>query len=189
MTAPAGLDPERWLERHGRYLFRFALATLRDERLAEDAVQDCLLAALKAQEGYTGSASERTWLTGILKHKVIDIIRRQSREQPSEDIEVEAELARDIDDAFDDTGHWSYTLADWGDPVRAFESKRFWEVLEYCLKHMPARLARLFMLREVNGMETENLCKELSITPTNLWTMLYRSRMSLKRCLEKRWAV
>ena len=190
MTDADRLEPEHWLERHGRYLFRYALATLREERLAEDAVQDCLLAALEAQRSYSGKSSERTWLTGILKHKIVDTLRRHSRETPVEDIEGEAaaDAHPDVEDMFDETGHWAHRLADWGDPVAAFEQKRFWQILEYCLTLMPARLAQLFMLREVAGSDTESICQEMAITPTNLWTMLYRSRMSLRQCLDRHWA-
>ncbi|NWG86934.1 MAG: sigma-70 family RNA polymerase sigma factor [Hydrogenophilaceae bacterium] len=187
MSTGHQLEPGLWLERYGTYLFRYALATLRDERLAEDAVQDCLLAAWQAQSTYSGQASERTWLTGILKHKIVDIVRKDSREKPLEKIEPDNPYG-EFEAGFDETGHWANLLAEWGDPAAAFENKFFWQVLEACLSAMPRRLAQLFMLREVVGADSEKVCQELEITPTNLWTMLYRSRMSLRRCLEQNWA-
>ena len=187
MSRTQQLEPELWLDRYGTYLFRYALASLRDERLAEDAVQDCLLAAWQAQAGYSGQANERTWLTGILKHKIVDIVRRDSRERPVESLDI-SEPYGEFEASFDETGHWADVLAEWGDPAKAFEHKLFWQVLEACLSAMPRRLAQLFMMREVVGADSEKVCQEMEITPTNLWTMLYRSRMSLRRCLEQNWA-
>ena len=187
MSEKNKLEPALWLERYGTYLFRYALNTLRDERLAEDAVQDCLLAALQAQAGYSGQASERTWLTGILKHKIVDIVRRDSREKPLEAVDMDNPYG-EFEAAFDETGHWGHSLAEWGNPETALENRRFWQAFEECLAAMPRRLAQLFMLREVVGADSEKVCQEMEITPTNLWTMLYRGRMSLRRCLERNWA-
>lgn len=187
MSSTHNLEPDLWLERYGTYLFRYALNTLRDERLAEDAVQDCLVAALQAQAGYSGQANERTWLTGILKHKIVDIVRKDSREKPMDNVDMENPYG-EFDAAFDGSGHWGHPLTEWGNPEASLENRRFWQVFEACLAAMPRRLAQLFMLREVVGAETEKVCKEMDITPTNLWTMLYRSRMSLRRCLEQNWA-
>src|SRR5688500_10622854 len=75
-------DPERWLDDHGDYLFKYAVFRLRDDIVAEDAVQETFLAALKAYENFEGRGSERTWLVGILKHKIIDHFRRVGREAP-----------------------------------------------------------------------------------------------------------
>lgn len=186
--ATRDFDPQTWLTRHGDYLFRFALGMLRDPRLAEDAVQDCLLAALEAQDRYSGEASERTWLTGILKHKVVDILRRCVREAPSERIEDEADVRSGQDHCFDQSGHWAAPLSDWGDPERALENRRLHKLLRDCLAAMPPRLAQIFMLREVIGRDSYEICQEMEISPTNLWTMLYRGRMNLRQCIERFWA-
>ena len=182
-----GLDPDAWLDRHGSYLFRYAMVVLRDKQLAEDAVQECLLAALQAHASYSGAASERTWLTGILKHKVVDIVRRDCRETAQEGLGEAEDPYGEFGACFDASGHWSARLTDWGRPEQSLEQKQFWKILQYCLDNMPRRLAQLFMLREVVGTESEAICQEMDITPTNLWTMLYRSRMSLRVCLEKTW--
>ncbi len=186
-TPSTTLDPERWVERYGNYLFRYAMSFLREEKLAEDAVQECLLAGLEALAKYTGSASEKTWLTGILKHKIVDSIRQQSREKPMEDLENLADTLADEDDLFDETAHWSHPIVSLDDPANALDNKRFWEALDKCITALPPKLARLFMLRELGDMDSENICQELQITATNLWTMLYRCRMSLRQCLEVKW--
>lgn len=180
-------DPERWIERYGNYLFRYAMTFLREEKLAEDAVQECLLAGLEALTKYSGGASEKTWLTGILKHKIVDNIRQQSREKPMEDMENFADTLVDEGELFDDTAHWKHPIVSLDDPSSALDNKRFWEALDKCITALPPKLARLFMLRELGGMDSENICQEMQITTTNLWTMLYRCRMSLRQCLEIKW--
>ncbi|MCU0841244.1 MAG: sigma-70 family RNA polymerase sigma factor [Thiobacillaceae bacterium] len=182
-----GLDPHAWLDRHGGYLFRYAMAVLRDRQLAEDAVQECLLAALQARTGFSGQSSERTWLTGILKHKIVDIVRRDSRESSTEGLGDAEDPYGEFNACFDATGHWAARLTEWGDPERHLESKQFWRALQFCLDNMPRRLAQLFMLREVVGTDSAAICQEMGISPTNLWTQLYRGRMSLRLCLEKHW--
>lgn len=185
-TMPEHLSPERWLEEHGAALYRYALTHLRDEHKAEEAVQETLLAALQARDRFSGGASVRTWLIGILKHKIIDDFRRAAREVALDEPDDVAEEAAE-DDNFAPDGHWSTRLADWGDPVRALESSQFLAILQRCLDALPPRLARLFWLREVMEEGAENICKELAITPTNLWTMLHRSRLGLRRCLDRNW--
>ena len=182
MSAPG----DQGLQQYRSYLLRYALLQLRDPALAEDVVQETLLAALEGRAGFSGKSSHKTWLTGILKHKIIDAIRRKSREQPltSGDGESDADA---IDALFKQDGHWQQFPASWGNPERALEDKGFWEVFERCSQRMPARTARVFMMREVMELTTEEICKALDITPTNLWVMLHRARLSLRECLEINW--
>ena len=183
---PEQHSPERWLDEHGAALYKYALVHTRDEHRAEEAVQETLLAALQARDRFTGSASVRTWLIGILKHKIMDMFRRDAREVALDEPDEVAEEAA-LEDSFAPDGHWSARLADWGDPVKALESSQFMSILQRCLDALPPRLARLFWLREVMEENTENICKELTITPTNLWTMLHRSRLGLRQCLDRNW--
>jgi RNA polymerase sigma-70 factor (ECF subfamily) len=182
------LDPAA-IEPHRSYLMRFALLQLRDQTAAEDLVQETLLAAVEGSAKFSGKSSVKTWLTGILKHKIVDHLRRRAREQP---------LSRDGDDAdrseadtldalFAEDGHWRNFPRDWGDPHRSLENKKFWEVFEMCSRLMPARTARVFVMREVMELTTEEICKELGITATNCWVMLHRARLSLRECLELKW--
>lgn len=182
MSAPGDQD----LQQYRSYLLRYALLQLRDPDLAEDVVQETLLAALEGRARFSGKSSHKTWLTGILKHKIIDVIRRKSREQPlaagDDDAETDA-----IDALFEPDGHWRQFPANWGNPEKSLEDRKFWEVFELCSRLMPARTARVFMMREVMELTTEEICKELAITPTNLWVMLHRARLSLRECLETKW--
>jgi RNA polymerase sigma-70 factor, ECF subfamily len=174
---------------HGDYLFRFAMVKLRDEHMAEDAVQETLLAALQGQKSFAGDAAERTWLVGILKHKIVDLIRKKVREPTLLNVDEPMEFGQDEDTEamFDETSHWVSPSQDWASPDGALEQKRFWEVLTECLKRLPPQLAMLYSLREISGMETEEICKDLNISSTNSWVMLHRARLGLKQCFELRW--
>jgi len=183
MRAPD--DFRAQLEALRPYLLRYANLQLRDAASAEDAVQEALLAALAGQASFAGRANLRTWLTGILKHKIVDAIRRQARE-PVVSAEADEELA-DFDDLFTERGHWNERPAAWGDPDGALEQAQFFRALETCLERLPSRTARVFMLREHLGLETGEICKELDITPTHCWVLLYRARMTLRECLQQTW--
>ena len=165
------------------YLLRFASLQLRDRDAAEDAVQETLLAALAGERGFAGRSNLRTWLTGILKHKIVDHVRRSSREQTVADADDEG----DFNALFDERGHWRDPPQEWKDPEGALEDARFRAVLEECLRALPERTAQAFMMREHLGLETPELCKELGVTPTHSWVLLYRARMALRLCLEKNW--
>ena len=166
-------------------LLRFAVLQLRDEQAAEDVVQDTLLAALQGRERFAGRAQLKTWLVAILKNKIVDRIRQRCREAPLP--EAGDSEAEEFDALFGDDGHWREVPADWGDPARAFEQGRFYDVLELCMQALPENLARVFLMREVLEMETDEICKELAITPSNCWVVLYRARMRLRECLQLRW--
>jgi RNA polymerase sigma-70 factor, ECF subfamily len=164
------------------YLLRYASLQLRDRHAAEDVVQETLLAALAGEAGFGGRSNLRTWLTGILKHKIVDAIRRMSRESPPAEAGAE-----EFDPLFDETGHWRDRPAAWPDPDASLEQKQFFAKLEECLAQLPAKTAQAFMMREHLGLDTSEICKELAITATHCWVLLYRARMALRLCLEKTW--
>jgi RNA polymerase sigma-70 factor (ECF subfamily) len=183
-AAAAGVPALHNLEQYLPYLYRFALGQLRDPDLAQDAVQETLLAALKGGGSYQGRSAVRSWLTAILKHKVVDIQRARSREVPLEPDE-RADDAED--DAFQADGHWLHAPTDWGDPDKALEQRQFWATFESCLAGLPERAARAFTLREIHGESIEAICAALEITPSNCWVMLHRARARLRGCLDRRW--
>jgi len=176
-------DPGRWLELHGDAMYAWALLRVRVPALAEDMVQETLLAALGAVGGFRGQSSERTWLIGILKHKVLDHLRRSGREQPlGEHLD---EDTGHIAGWFDETGHWSQPPGNWAEPERVLEQEQFWAALSACLERLPERLRTLYALRELDGLETDELMDMLGISSrNNLWVMLSRARLQLRECLE-----
>jgi RNA polymerase sigma-70 factor (ECF subfamily) len=165
------------------YLVRYAFLHLRDREAAQDVVQEALVAALAGESSYAGRSNLRTWATGILKHKIIDAIRRVSRERPLEG----EEDAGDFDALFDERDHWREHPDAWPSPDAALQEKQFLAALERCLEGLPPRTARAFLLREHMGLDTAEICKELGVTSTHCWVLLYRARMALRECLEKSW--
>lgn len=180
-------NPENWVELHGDYLYRFALSRLRDPKAAEDVIQETFLSAIQSLDRFEGRSSERTWLAAILKHKILDHFRRTGREAGVGNRDDPQDRDADL---FGEDGHWKSNVnypAEWGDPSRTLDQSRFWEALGRCLGELPTRTARAYTLREIDGKETDAICKELNITATNLWVMLHRARMQLRECLELHW--
>lgn len=177
--------PGDWLAQHGDALFRYAFQRLRDRAQAEDLVQETLLAALQARHGFGGRSTERTWLVGILKHKLIDFLRKNAHEQPFGELaENDTEMA---DTLFDAGGRWKIPPSDWGSPADTLEQKQFWKVFADCLAGLPARQAQVFALCEFDGLDSAEVCKAFGVTATNVWVMLHRARLGLRQCLETRW--
>jgi RNA polymerase sigma-70 factor, ECF subfamily len=166
------------------YLLRYASLQLRDPHAAEDAVQEALVAALAGEAGFGGRSNLRTWLTGILKHKIIDAIRRSGSDTARETAVGSSE---ELEALFDERGHWREFAPAWQDPDGSLEQKQFFGVLEECLARLPAKTSQAFMMREHLGMDTDEICKELKITATHCWVLLYRARMALKLCLDANW--
>ena len=162
------------------YLVRYASLQLRDSHAAEDAVQETLVAALAGEASFAGRSNLRTWLTAILKHKIVDAVRRMSREAP-------AATEEDFEALFDERGHWIDPPAAWAEPDAALDQKGFFAALEMCLRRLPEKTSQAFLMREHLGLETDEICKELGVTPTHCWVLLYRARMALRECLNKEW--
>lgn len=186
------IDPGAWVDEHGDYLFRYAMMRVRDESRAEDLVQETLLAAIQSISSYSGKATERTWLTGILKHKIIDHYRKTSKEQSIEtdDGELLSEVERffERDDIWN--GHWNNKLQphQWDtSPEATYEETEFFAVFQNCLSKMPGRVAGVFMLREMDGLESAEICEILSVSTNNFWVMMHRARLALRRCIEVNW--
>lgn len=179
-------DPETWLDLHGDALYGYAVLRVREPAVAEDLVQETLLAALGARQGFKGAASERTWLIGILKNKLIDHLRRAEREQ-SFDPSVEDD--GHFEAQFDHTGHWVSPPRAWSDPAFVAENAQLRVALFDCIGRLPERQRQLLVLREIDGLETDELLPLLAIsTAGNLWVMLSRARERVRACLETRWA-
>ena len=185
-TTEPGLNPQVWLEEHGDVLFRYALARVRNRHVAEDLVQETFVGALRARESYGGRASERTWLVAILRHKIMDHLRKQGREQPLPLDDGEGGEGF-LDRMFDTFGHWRQGPKAWRDPGQALETSEFWEIYGECLKALPARHGEVYALHATEGQTSEEVCKVFEITPSNLWVILHRARLRLRNCLEINW--
>ena len=190
-TNKAPIDnPENWVDEYGDFLYRYALSRIKDPTIAEDLVQETFLAALKARQNFQGRSTARTWMIAILKHKIVDYIRKKVREQPSDKVEFLSDAAANefVEGSFDRDGEWKDRPAEWAaNPTKLYEQKEFIDILYRCLGELPERQAKAFMLREIDGLSTDDICKALGITATNSWVILYRARMLLRQCLDIKW--
>ena len=183
----AQTNPERWVDEHGDCLFRYALVRVRRREVAEDLVQDTLLAAIRSREKFAGQSSERSWLTGILKHKISDHFRKLGRETSFTDLDS---LADEFSEKFVPEGYWVHVKGpkEWKpESDEVLHRAEFWQTMRHCLDKLPERIANVFMLREMDEVESKEICSMLSISESNLWVMLHRARMALRECLEINW--
>lgn len=186
-------DPALWVEQHGDYLYAYALMRARNQAVAEDLVQETFLAAIKASVSYAGKSSEKTWLTGILKHKIYDYFRSSSSGKSQMDLTgEEADLSGynhffERDDEWN--GHWNRQSApaDWNNPAQSLQDSEFQTILRVCLSGLPPRVANAFTLREMDGLESREICEVLGVSAGNLGVMMHRARLHLRRCIEINW--
>jgi RNA polymerase sigma-70 factor (ECF subfamily) len=173
------------VDRFGNYLYNFAIGRLRNHQNAENVVQETFLAALHSQDRFSGESSERTWLTSILKHKIVDFMRKSYRERPVSELQ-DPELG--IDQFFDQTNRHKKLPSKWlPDPDKLLENKEFWEVFRDCMDKLPSLINDAFSLKEIEQMGSTEICKILNITLANYWVLLHRARLQLRQCLEGNW--
>lgn len=167
-------------------LVAFARLQLADAGYAEDLVQETLVNALESLSGFRGQAAFETWVFGILRHKLVDRIRRRGREVVAE---YDANQVADVDELFDPRAHWTLGARpqDWQQPEASCERDHFWEVFDLCVFHLPRSSAQVFTMRELMGLETREICDSLAISEQNCWVILHRARLKLRACLETGW--
>jgi RNA polymerase sigma-70 factor (ECF subfamily) len=176
------IDPAAWVERHGDRLYRYAVTRLRSAEAAEEVVQETFLAALESAHQYAGTGAEGAWLMGICKRKVIDCVRRWQRPDAASDAPPVADPA---DSIVDGSCNWrnDRKLAN-AQPSADAERAEFWAAFRRCVDVLPKRQAAVFMLRELDRIPGETICKDLNISPSNLWVLLHRARAGLTKCLK-----
>ncbi len=179
------LNPTDWLADYGDLLYRYALLRVQSETVAEDLVQDTLLAGLQGVSNFNYQSSISSWLVGILKNKIVDYYRKSQREFPLlSETDAEDEI---VTYHFDENGHWQIDLIDWKTPEKDFDTQAFWQTFSQCKSRLSETMARLFMMR-MDGISTEECCQILSLkNPNQMWVMLSRTRMKLRLCLETTW--
>jgi RNA polymerase sigma-70 factor (TIGR02943 family) len=176
------LEPQQWVYKYADYLYAYAFSRTNDEEQSRDLVQETFLAALQGISKFEGRSSESTWLTAILKNKIIDLYRKKSSglgkkyEQP---------------DFFDqEDGHWNVDYRpktfgiEHGDPVL---NKEFIHFLQMCMKKLPTLWLSVFTMKHMDDESTKTICSELNVTPANFWVIIHRTKVNLRECLQKNW--
>jgi RNA polymerase sigma-70 factor (TIGR02943 family) len=191
MTQAAGpsFDDPVYLTALRRDLLRFARLQLRDAAAAEDAVQEALAAAWTQADRFAGQSEHKTWVFGILRHKLVDTLRARQRtvnlSALDAELEDEALLDREL---FKDNGHWSSAAKPrpWPTPETALRQQQFWTLFEMCLEHLPEQIGRVFMMREFLDLGTEEICAELQMSANHCSVLIYRARLRLRTCLTEK---
>lgn len=172
-----------------RQMLKFATLQLSDSHLAEDAVQEALIGALKNAKSFAGRAALKTWVFAILKNKIADVLRQKQRLLDASSLLREDEEKEDFSELFDHKGFWQKDErpASWGNPQDSLHQNQFWKVFEICLEGLPGNQARVFMMKEFVELDSQEICATVGISTSNLNVMLHRSRLRLRECLENRW--
>lgn len=180
------LDPEKWVDNYGDYLYNYAYARVQSKEVSEDLVQETFIAGLKGKTSFQGRSTEITWLISILKRKVIDYYRKMSSKKEISSSEFSMPFQKD--GVWE--GHWIMERApktwktDLDDPLN---QKEFRDILDKCLAHLPDKWKAVFVLKFIEDLNSKEICKELECTPSNLWVMLHRARLKLRDCIELNW--
>ncbi len=178
------LNPEKWVGLHADYLFNYTISRINNHDLAKDLVQDTFFAGLKAMNNFQGKASERTWLISILKRKIIDYYRKINSAKGK------AEVKMNFYSDGDREGEWieERVPSDWGSDIeKRIENEELFNVLEKCIGSLPEKYAIVFRMKTIQQFDTEEVCKELDITSSNLWVIIHRARTQLRKCMEENW--
>jgi len=186
MLNPSAIDTEKWVDHYGDMMYRYTLIRVKDPDASEEIVQSTFLAALQSQSTFEGRSSEKSWLFGILKHKILDHFRELKKQKyfdllPDDDTDP-------FENAYNSKGAWIKPPQSWArTPEQLAENTQLAQALVDCLDGMPEKFRRVFVLKEIEGADSAVICKEFEIQPTNLWVILHRARNQLDRCLETNW--
>lgn len=178
------LHPDTWIDKYADYLFNYTIARVNDKDIAKDLVQETFFAGLKSAKNFEGKSTERTWLVSILKRKIIDYYRKINSKKG------QAEIRMSFYDSGEDKGNWieERVPQSWDTSTeKDLENEELKLQLEHCIDKLPEKYAIVFRMKTIQEFETEEICKELDITPSNLWVIIHRARTQLRECLEKNW--
>lgn len=187
-TSQQLLEPRLWVERYADFLYSYAFTRLNDDEQCRDLVQDTFLAALQKTDSFRGDSSERTWLTAILKYKVIDVYRKRSGALNA--TETDGTAVHEEEFFEPDDNHWKreHRPALFGvenkDPLH---NKEFMGILQQCLQRLPPLWVSVFSLKHLDDEGTEMICEQMRISPANFWVIIHRAKVNLRSCLQKNW--
>ncbi|MGB0895913.1 MAG: sigma-70 family RNA polymerase sigma factor [Flavobacteriaceae bacterium] len=177
------LNPNKWIDSYADYLFNYTITRVSDRIIAEDLVQETFFSGLKSAKNFKGDATERTWLVSILKRKIIDHYRKINSNKGKAEVRInykdgESEgdwLEERISDPFDQNAE------------SHLENTELGLAIHNCLDKLPPKQADIFKKKTIQSFDTEAICNEYNITPSNLWVIIHRARTALSECLGDSW--
>jgi RNA polymerase sigma-70 factor (ECF subfamily) len=190
MIEAAIVNPRQWVSQHADFLYAFALVRVDDEELARDLVQETFLAALERLDRFEGRSSERTWLTAILKNKVMDVYRKKSAAH----FPIQEDVRRDgaaVEFFEAENGHWTSEQAPraFGIEQDPLAAKEFEQILKQCMQKLPNLWLSVFTLKHIDEASTPVICNKLKISAANFWVIIHRAKVNLRACLQKNWSI
>ncbi|PWS28005.1 RNA polymerase subunit sigma-24 [Pedobacter yonginense] len=181
-------NPQQWVAQYADYLYGYAITRIDDEDLAKDLVQETFLSALEKVDRFEGRSSESTWLTAILKNKIIDIYRKKA--SGLRQLESDVSLKYDTDFFNEEDGHWNenhrpqvFGLEDYD----VLGKKELRGILKLCLQKLPSLWLSVFTMKHMDDEASAAICTELNITDANFWVIMHRTKINLRSCLQKNW--
>lgn len=177
------LHPDQWVDKYADYLYNYTIVRVNDHEIAQDLISETFLAGLNSKDNFKGEASERTWLISILKRKIIDHYRKINSNKGKAEVRISYSeedsegdwLEERVKDPFDRTAE------------DTFENKELGLAILSCMESLDERHARIFKMKTIDNFDTEAICNEFNITPSNLWVIIHRARRAMVECLEKNW--
>jgi RNA polymerase sigma-70 factor (TIGR02943 family) len=186
MALRQSIDPQQWVAKYADILYSYALTRLDSQEQARDLVQETFLAALEGLEKFKGQSTEQTWLTAILKYKVIEVYRKKNSGLRAEPLEQEPEA-----EFFEaDNGHWKMAYAPHAFGIEGTDplaQKELAAILTKCLKKLPALWYSIFSMKHMDDADTADICKELKVTSANFWVIIHRAKLNLRACIQREW--
>lgn len=178
------LSPNLWIDNYADYLYNYAVVRVNDNDTAKDLVQETFFAGLKSAENFEGKSTERTWLVSILKRKIIDYYRKINSKKG------QAEVRMNFYDSGENEGNWieERVPQSWeNEAEKNIENNELKSQLEKCIDYLPEKYGMVFRMKTIQEFDTEDICKELDISPSNLWVIIHRARTQLRKCMEDNW--
>ena len=179
-------NPETWVDNYGDYLYNYAWMRVTSKETAEDLIQDTFIAALKAQKNFQGKSSELTWLLSILKRKIVDYYRKKYNQKEF----TESTFIKPFQNKEGIEGHWILERApkEWDtESSNPMQQEEFQQILAYCLSLLPDKWRSLFILKVMEEMNNDEICKQMNCSTANLWVIMHRAKLRLRECIENKW--
>jgi len=182
----SNIDPNLWIANYGDLLFNYASSRVRTPEIAEDIIQDTFISALKSMKNFRGDSTEKTWLFAILKRKIIDHYRKSSNKNEINESRFDSPFQQS---GFFE-GHWNTERApsEWSFTAEgSLHQAEFQEIMEYCLSLLPDKYKAIFVMKVMEEIDSDEVCKEIGCSSSNLWVILHRARLKLRECIETNW--
>ncbi len=182
-SSDASTTIKSWVELYSDELYTWAFYKTSNRETSEDLVQETFLAAVHSFQMFEGKSEPKTWLLSILKNKIADHYRIAYRNNANDTVS--------FSEIFDGTDYWlpNQRPQPWEevDEQHLLDDPDFNNTLANCLEKLPTNWRASIVLKFIEEKNSNDICQELGITPTNYWQILHRAKLQLRKCVEIHW--